>query len=226
MGFLRWNNTGIVRKTLLSAMAAILCGGFLVSNVFGSAAYADIPRISNQQARDIAVEHLGHGTAVDTMLFFYNDVLTFEVDVRHQNVRYTVYVNAINGRVARMSRHEEGFQGITTLPEVIPPQGITSWDHVVPRSPARRGGPSNPPVSAQRAVELAYNHLLSIGITDARFDYVYMDRERGQWVWSVEFDRRGRDLEFYVNVDTGAFLKAPEADGISGASPQRGRRRR
>jgi len=84
------------------------------------------------------------------------------------------------------------------------------WSHVVPRSPEYSGGPANPTISAQRAVELAHAHIVSLGITDYRFDYVYMDRERGQWVWSVEFESRSRgDLEFYVDVNTGTFLKAP-----------------
>ncbi|MCL2414429.1 MAG: NirD/YgiW/YdeI family stress tolerance protein [Bacteroidales bacterium] len=84
------------------------------------------------------------------------------------------------------------------------------WSHVVPRAPKHPGGPTNPPISAQRAVELAHAHILSLGITDYRFEYIYMDRERGQWVWSVEFESRSRgDLEFYVDVNTGAFLKSP-----------------
>jgi len=88
--------------------------------------------------------------------------------------------------------------------------GGSDWSHVVPRAPKHPGGPTNPPISAQRAVELAHAHIISLGITDYRFDYIYMDRERGQWVWSVEFDSRSRgDLEFYVDVNTGAFLKSP-----------------
>ncbi|MDR2182805.1 MAG: PepSY domain-containing protein [Clostridiales bacterium] len=189
---------------------------------------AAIPSISSQRARDIAIELVGHGTARDVILFSDNGVLTFEVEVRHNNVRYMVYVNAIGGGVIRMSRHEDGYQGITTLPEVVPgratptptpqptpqptppPAASGSWSHVVPRSPERSGGPANPPISAQRAVELAHAHILSLGITDYRFDYVYMDLERGTWVWSVEFDSRShRDLEFYVDVNTGDFLKSP-----------------
>jgi hypothetical protein len=91
-----------------------------------------------------------------------------------------------------------------------PPATSGSWSHVVPRSPARSGGPANPPISAQRAVELAHAHIVSLGVTDYRFDYIYMDIERGTWVWSVEFDSRThRSLEFYVDVNTGAFLKSP-----------------
>ena len=99
-----------------------------------------------------------------------------------------------------------------------PPQtaNITIPANIVPRSPARAGGPATPAISAQRAVELARDHLISIGVTSARFNYVYMDRENGVWVWSIEFDGQGRDYEFYVNVETGAFLRAPQAAPTTG----------
>ena len=86
---------------------------------------------------------------------------------------------------------------------------------VVPRSPARAGGPTNPAITAQRAAELARDHLIDIGVTSARFDYIYMDREGSAWVWSVEFDGQGISYEFYVDVSTGAFLKAPSVAGVS-----------
>ncbi|MCL2415535.1 MAG: stalk domain-containing protein, partial [Defluviitaleaceae bacterium] len=94
---------------------------------------------------------------------------------------------------------------------------ITIPANITPRPPARAGGPSNPAVSARRAVELARDHLISIGVTSARFDYVYMDIERGTWVWSVEFDGQGRSFEFYVDVQTGAFLQAPQGTGNTSA---------
>lgn len=90
-------------------------------------------------------------------------------------------------------------------------QGSIIVGNVVPRPPAVPGGPSNTPVSAQQAVERARDHLLSIGITQAQFNYVYMDIEQGQWVWSVEFGGQGRSFEFYVNVNNGEFLQAPTA---------------
>ena len=83
---------------------------------------AGIPSISSQRARDIAVEFIGHGRAMEVWLFTDGNVLTFEVEVRHENVRYMVYINAANGNVIRMSRFEDGYQGITTLPEVVTPQ--------------------------------------------------------------------------------------------------------
>ena len=92
--------------------------------------------------------------------------------------------------------------------------------NVVPRPPARTGGPAAPSISAQRAVELARDHLVSIGVTTARFDYVYLDLEGNTWVWSVEFDGQGRSYEFYVDVNTGAFLKAPNIGSTTASTSQ------
>lgn len=89
---------------------------------------------------------------------------------------------------------------------------ITIPSNITPRPAARPGGPSNPTITAQRAVEISRDHLVSIGVTNARFEYVYMDMEGGVWVWSVEFDGPGRSYEFYVNVNTGEFVGTP---GIS-----------
>jgi len=108
--------------------------------------------------------------------------------------------------------HLTSRSGSGAVPNYPPhqPGGINIPDTITPRPPARTGGPANPTITARRAVELARDHLISIGVTSARFDYVYMDREANTWVWSVEFDGQGTSFEFYVDVNTGVFLKAPQ----------------
>ena len=171
---------------------------------------AGIPSISGQRAREIAVELVGYGEARDVLLFLDEGVLTFEVDVRHGTRRYMVYVDASDGEFISISRFEDGMPGDEPGLSAIPPIGnIIIPENIVPGPPARPGGPASPAISAQRAVELAAAHLVSIGVQNARFDYVYMDIENGVWVWSVEFDGQGREYEFYINVNTGAFLQAP-----------------
>ena len=107
----------------------------------------------------------------------------------------------------------------TTQPTTTQPTTTSGWGHVVPRQPARSGGPQNPPITAQNAVELAYNHLIENGVSNIRFDYVYMDLERGIWVWSVEFDGNGRSYEFYIDVNTGAFVQSPQLTTNQSTSP-------
>lgn len=195
-------------------------------------------QISSQRAREIAVEFVGYGVANDVIAFTDAGALTFEVDVRHEDIRYVIQINAESGNVTRLDRHVEPEVIIANLPveaEQIPeevqeqaaespteqPQAAnnTTFSNVTPRAPARAGGPLNPSISAQRAVELAHEHLVAIGAANARFDYVYMDMERSTWVWSVEFDSQGRSYEFYVDVSTGAFLKYPQGSSASATSP-------
>ena len=180
---------------------------------------AGIPSISSQRAREIAVELVGYGVTRDVLLFIEDGVLMFEVDVRHLNRRYMVYIDAADGEFVSISRFDETYApgyvmgwepGVhAPMPTPLPVANIFIPDSILPGPPARPGGPASPAISARRAVELARDHLIYIGVTEARFDYVYMDLENGVWVWSVEFDGRGREYEFYVDVNSGAFLKAP-----------------
>ena len=207
-----------LRQTIaeLSALISLLLG---TDGTNEEGQQAGIPSISSQRAREIAVELVGYGVARDVLLFSEDGVLQFEVEVWHLNRRYMVYIDAIDGEFLSISRFDEalapgyvmglepGFHQVMPTP---PPVGnIVIPENIVPGPPARPGGPATPAISARRAVELARDHLISIGVTNARFDYVYMDRENGVWVWSVEFDGQGRDYDFYVDVNTGAFLKAP-----------------
>ena len=215
-----------------------------------------IHQISSQRAREIAVDFVGYGAVHDVLAFTDDGILTFEVDVRHNAMRYVVLVNAESGNVVRLSRYQDdtavayvsandpnldvapdypphtpnldvspnypSHQPATTQSTEQPAQtasSITLPSSITPRPPARAGGPANPAISAQRAVELARDHLISIGATSARFDYIYMDLERGTWVWSVEFDGSGRSYEFYVNVETGAFLQAPQGTATAASPP-------
>ena len=160
---------------------------------------------------------------------------------------YVVQINANNGSIINLATYEDAAeltppestespterqqpvetpQPTPTPQPTLPPvqhtdESITAPAAITPRPPARTGGPVNPPITAQRAVELAHDHLISIGVTNASFGYVYMDIENGTWVWSVEFDGQGRSFEFYVDVNTGVFLKAPQmaAESTPAANP-------
>lgn len=73
-------------------------------------------------------------------------------------------------------------------------------------------------VTQEEAVELARAHLEAMGVTDARFEYVYLDVENGVQVWSIEFEHHGVDYEFYVDVQTGQFLRVPDVASSEHAS--------
>ncbi|MCL2853643.1 MAG: stalk domain-containing protein [Defluviitaleaceae bacterium] len=71
------------------------------------------------------------------------------------------------------------------------------------------GRPSNPAISLDRAIEIAYADLSARGISATFRANSGMDWERGQWVWELEFRPNGQRgvIEYYINVNTGAIVK-------------------
>ena len=178
----------------------ILAGIFALAFFVASQAQGQA-NISAPEAIEIALSVTGGGAVNSLELIAGATGPVYNIVVTNNSARYDVSVNARTGELVGLR--------METPPAVATRPGSQPVGTVVPRPPARQGGPANPPISAQRAVELAGEHLASIGVTHAWFDYVYMDRERGRWVWSVEFDSHRGDYEFYIDVNTGEFLKAP-----------------
>ena len=178
--------------------------------LFAVGATAHGQTIPAAAAIERALEATGGGT-VRSLELVHDPVAgqVYQIAIERNALRFDVTVNAGTGAVARLSAGDVAPAPRAAAPGQAPARtdGVVIGN-VVPRRPARPGGPANPPISAQRAVEIARDHLISVGVTRARFDYVYMDLERGRWVWSVEFDGgRGRDYEFYIDAHTGAILK-------------------
>jgi uncharacterized membrane protein YkoI len=202
-------------RELVNLLVLALSG----NNQQGQNTQAGVPGVSSQRARDIATEFIGNGTARDVLLFTENNVLMFEVEVHQENVRYNVYINAVNGDVIRMNRHEEGVQDIATLPEVITPTPSPSPSPTPQPRPqpspspspgnVRGNRPTNPAISLERAIEIAQADLTRRGISATLRGNSGMDWERGQWVWEIEFrPTTGRgEIEYYINVQTGAIVK-------------------
>ena len=180
--------------------------GILALSFFAAQAHAQM--ISAVQARETALAMTGGGTI--SSLELSSDPAAgsvYNIVVMHNNVRYDLVIGAQTGEVIRITSGQPGVAAPAPQIAVPQQQGGIFVGNVVPRPPRRPGGPANPPVSAQRAVEIARDHLVAIGVTSARFDYVYLDWERGRWVWSVEFDGPGSlDYEFYIDVNTGAII--------------------
>ena len=80
--------------------------------------------ISSQEATEIALDYIGHGSSHHVTLVNENGVDIYEVQIIDDEIRYLVYVSAENGHIVRMMRFEEGYEGITTLPEIIPPDDL------------------------------------------------------------------------------------------------------
>jgi len=66
-----------------------------------------VHQISSQKAREIAVDFVGYGAAHDVMAFTDGGTLIFEVDVRHDAMRYVVLLSAESGKIKSLNRHED-----------------------------------------------------------------------------------------------------------------------
>ena len=74
----------------------------------------------------------------------------------------------------------------------------------------RENRPTNPTISRERAIEIAYEDLEIRGINATFRSDSGMDWERGQWVWELLFRTQGERMpfiEFYINVDSGEIVK-------------------
>ena len=140
--------------------------------------------ITAVQAREIAVDLVGGGYVDELSLDTTEEKTTFLIVINYDDQVFQVTLDAANGELVHLD-------SLTTpSSETINLSGnLTSED----------------------AIEIARQHLESIGITSATLAYSYSDIEDGIAVWSIEFRYNGRDLEFYVVKETGAFLKAPTA---------------
>ncbi|MCL2573505.1 MAG: copper amine oxidase N-terminal domain-containing protein [Defluviitaleaceae bacterium] len=69
--------------------------------------------------------------------------------------------------------------------------------------------PTNPAISLQNAIDIAYNDLASRNISATFHSDSGMDWERGQWVWELEFriDGSRTIVEYYINIDIGTIVK-------------------
>ena len=70
--------------------------------------------------------------------------------------------------------------------------------------------PTNPAISLERAIEIAYADLAARGINATFRSDSGMDWERGQWVWELLFRTHGERMpliEFYIYVNSGDVVK-------------------
>ena len=67
----------------------------------------DVQQINSRKAKEIAVDFIGYGVVHDIQAFMYEENLIFEVDVRNDSTRYVVLLNAENGNVKSLNRHEQ-----------------------------------------------------------------------------------------------------------------------
>jgi len=70
--------------------------------------------------------------------------------------------------------------------------------------------PSNPTITRDRAIEIAYEDLANRGINATFHSSSGMDFEHGQWVWELLFRTHGERMpyiEYYISVENGNIVK-------------------
>ncbi|MCL2249464.1 MAG: zinc ribbon domain-containing protein [Oscillospiraceae bacterium] len=100
------------------------------------------------------------------------------------------------------------------IPPPPPEQSAETPTPVSTSSPTgtsgRWGRPSNPAISLERAIEIAYADLAERGINASFRSDSGMSWERGQWVWELLFSTQGERMpfiEYYINLDNGSIVK-------------------
>jgi len=183
----------------------------IIEQTFDNTGQQAVGQISSQTAREIAVYFVGYGTVHDIRAFTEDGQLKFEVEIRHDLVRYMVIINAENGSVTRMDT-----QPATPSYENQHRHNNNQGDeHNHNQSGGHGGGsqggrPSNPAISLDRAIEIAYADIAARGINAAFRRDSGLSWERGQWVWELEFRTQGERMpiiEFYISADNGSIVK-------------------
>lgn len=110
------------------------------------------------------------------------------------------------------------FNLVPNYPPHQPSQGTSAENAQAPSpspqpsesTPSRSNRPSNPAITLERAIEIAYDDLADRDINATFRSNSGMSWERGQWVWELEFRTQGERMpiiEFYINVDNGSIVK-------------------
>jgi len=179
-------------KTFLTgilALALLAAGGVSASAGDGG--------VTALEARDAALAMTGGGTvsALELVSPPGSDPV-YQIVIVNDGARYEVSVNARTGDVLRLASNREaaGQAAAAPGPDRRP-------------SSSRFFRPRNPPVSRADAIEIAYAYLASRGISASFRRDSGIDRERGRWVWELEFRDGRTELEFYIDVDTGEIVK-------------------
>lgn len=192
-----WKEARLSDKILVGLLVAVIIGWSATAihaNVTNGNAIVDSveePQIEEVQAadmmtavqaREIAVGLVGGGAVSEVSLNTAEEAMVFDVIVYNDGEEFQVVLDATDGTLIRL----ESLRA-TPFEEIDLSENLTS----------------------EEAIEIAREHLATIGITNATLVYSYSDVENGTAVWSIEFRYSGRDLEFYVVKATGDFLKYP-----------------
>jgi len=175
--------------------------GVLITTIFMAAA---IPAFARARQETITVSFNNIRIAIDGQIaqtenepFVHNGRTYLPVRDVADAMGFDVTWEDTTNTVHLTSRSNSG-----AVPNYPPHNSVTPGNNQSNR-------PSNPAISLERAIEIAYADLATRNISATFRTNSGMDWERGQWVWELEFrPTTGRGvIEYYINVNTGAIVK-------------------
>lgn len=132
-------------RALIQALTGMIAEGSTAQSAQNVGAQVGIPQMSGQAAMNIAVEHLGSGTAQGVELLEIDNTLIFVVNVANGTLLYDVHVNAMTGDIMNFNT-DGGVLQSTPQPPVITtatPQAVST--------PAPAAPPQSSSTSAPRS---------------------------------------------------------------------------
>jgi uncharacterized membrane protein YkoI len=148
------------------------------------------PIISAQEARDVALQFLGGGTAIRIVPIVNDDKVVYEVEMRDRADENTffIYIDARTSAIDRMYRADG--------------RPVTGEDDIGAESST-----SGANISLTRAIEIATADLGRREIEATFRRDSGMGTIDGRQVWLLEFRSEEGTIEYGVSTETGAIVK-------------------
>lgn len=147
----------------------------------GAACAAD--RIGEERAKQIAFDHAGVASSEVRMLRsgldWEDGAEVYDIEFISGTTKYEYEVAASSGSIVKFERKE----------------GATA------RGASEAGG-----ITQERAQQIAFEHA-GVDRSNIRKLSVKRDRERGRWVYEVEFKSAGWEYDYEIDASTGEIIK-------------------
>lgn len=140
------------------------------------------PQISLEEAKEKAAEDAGVSTEevsfTKAKLDYEDGILVYDINFFTATHKYEYEIDAMTGEIR--NKEKEKYQG--------------------------DGASSDTKIDAEQAKAIAVEHA-GFSVSQVHFKKVELEREDGQLIYEVEFDRNGMEYEYEIDAVTGEILK-------------------
>ena len=156
--------------------------------------------ISEDEAREIALERVGGGTVTEVEFDECEGRLIYEIEVKHNGVEYEVEIDAITGEVIK-------FEECLYSSPTDSPNSSTAAPQTQPQQPDNQQNGAE--ISLERAIEIGHEEIVNRGYSGT-FRESCRGVSRGQNVWELLYRVEGGRkplAEIYISIETGDVVK-------------------